>query len=246
MCQSEKLTTTGHLTTSITHKINNPLESVTNLLYLLEHHPQLDDQAREYLTMAQEELARIIHITRQTLGFYRDSATPVSVRVSDVLDGVLELYARKITLKKITVVRRYGNDLYVRGFPGELRQVVSNLVVNALDAMPSGGILKFHAYTSRTWRSPERSGIRVVIADNGPGIPEESRRKVFEPFFTTKGERGTGLGLAIVSRIVEDHRGSIRVEENSPVGARFIVELPVAQEVPVAAGTPDANHSDRG
>jgi len=205
---SEKLAAAGRLAASIAHEINNPLESVTNLLYLLDHHTTLDDRARSYLTMAQEELSRIIHITRQTLGFYRDTATPVAVRVADVLDGVLDLYARKISLKQIYVERRYSKDI---------------------DALPAGGSLKLHVFPSRLWRRPERHGIRVVIADNGPGIPEESRSKIFEPFYTTKGERGTGLGLWVTNGIVQKHGGAIhlrtcRVPEQT--GTVFSVFLP--------------------
>ena len=226
---SEKLAAAGRLAASIAHEINNPLESVTNLLYLLEHHPTLDDPARSYLRMAQEELSRIIHITRQTLGFYRDTATPVAVRLSDVFDGVLDLYARKISLKQINVERRYSDDIYVRGFPGELRQVFSNLIVNALDALPDGGALKLHAFATRNWRRPERLGIRVVVADNGPGIPEESRSKIFEPFYTTKGERGTGLGLWVTNGIVQKHNGAIHLRTcRTPgrTGTVFSVFLP--------------------
>jgi two-component system CheB/CheR fusion protein len=230
---SEKLAAAGRLAASIAHEINNPLESVTNLLYLLEHHPHLDEQARSYLAMAQEELSRIIHITRQTLGFYRDSATPIAVRVSDVLNGVLDLYSRKIALKKINIERRYGDELYVRGFPGELRQVFSNLIVNALDALQPGGTLKIHAFPSRSWRRGERRGVRVVVADNGPGIPAESRRKIFEPFYTTKGERGTGLGLWVTSGIVQKHGGVIGLRTcriRGRTGTVFSVFLPGTRE----------------
>ncbi len=192
---SEKLAATGRLAASIAHEINNPLESVTNLLYLLEHHAALDSAARQYVSMAGEELARIVHITRQTLGFYREAAAPVSILISELLNNVLELYSRRIQSRRVRVERRFGTHPEIRGFPGEMRQVFSNLIINGLEAVGEAGQLKLHVFESRDWAQPERRGVRVVIADNGSGIPREHARRIFEPFYTTKGERGTGLGL---------------------------------------------------
>ncbi len=227
---SEKLAATGRMAASIAHEINNPLEAATNLMYLLEHHPTLDEQARSYLGMAQEELARIVHITRQTLGFYRESRTPLEMSLAELLDSVLQLYSRRISGKGVRVQQRYEDGLQICGFPVELRQVFSNLIVNAVEAMPSGGILCLHAYPSRDWWHPEREGVRVVVADNGPGIGPEHLRRIFEPFYTTKGERGTGLGLWVSKGIVQKHGGAIEVRsrQKRPGGTVFSVFLPRA------------------
>jgi signal transduction histidine kinase len=216
---SERLAASGRLAASIAHEINNPLESVSNLLYLLENHGTLDERARQYVNMAGEELARIVHITRQTLGFYRESAAPVWIGISELLDNVLELYSRRIRSRRIHVEKRFGSQPKIRGFPGEIRQVFSNLIVNALEAVGDGGVVKVHLFESPDWRRPERRGLRVLIADNGPGIPPEHRRRIFEPFYTTKGERGTGLGLWVSSGIIHKYGGAIRV--HSSVHPRF-------------------------
>lgn len=234
---SEKLAATGRLAALIAHEINNPLESVTNLLYLLEHHSSLDDRARQYVSMATEELARIVHITRQTLGFYREAAAPVPIRISELLANVLELYSHRMQARRIRVERRFGPQPEIRGFPGEMRQVFSNLIVNALEAVSDGGKIKLHLYESRDWRRPEQRGVRVVIADDGPGIAPEHRRHIFEPFYTTKGERGTGLGLWVSRGIIHKYGGAIRVRSSVDPrwrGTVFSVFLPAHTEAQLA------------
>ena len=232
---SEKLAATGRLAASIAHEINNPLESVTNLLYLLEHHAALDSAARQYVSMAGEELARIVHITRQTLGFYREAAAPVSIQFSELLNNVLELYSRRIQSRHVHVERRFGRHPEIRGFPGEMRQVFSNLIINALEAVGEAGQLKLHVFESRDWAQPERRGVRVVIADNGSGIPAEHARRIFEPFYTTKGERGTGLGLWVSNGIVQKYGGKIRVRSRAGSGTVFSVFLPSQEQLAKAA-----------
>jgi PAS domain S-box-containing protein len=225
---SEKLAATGRLAASIAHEINNPLESITNLLYLLENDPSLQQTPRHYAAMAQQELARVTHIARQTLGFYRDTTAPVPVNLPALLDNVLELYRRKIDSKRIQVKTDYEVERDIPAFPGELRQVFSNLVVNAIESVASGGIVRLHVFTSRD-RNQHKRGVRVTIADTGPGIPLENRRKVFEPFFTTKGEKGTGLGLWVSQGIVQKHGGHIRFRSstnNGRSGTVFSVFLP--------------------
>jgi signal transduction histidine kinase len=160
-----------------------------------------------------------MHITRQTLGFYRESTAPVWISVSEVLENVLELYRRRIQSRCIKVEKRFGPQPKIRGFPGEIRQVFSNLIVNALEAVGDGGMVKLHLFGSRNWKHPERRGLRVLIADNGPGIAPEHLRRIFEPFYTTKGERGTGLGLWVSSGIIRKYGGEIRV--HSSVHPRF-------------------------
>ena len=215
---TEKLAATGRLAASLAHEINNPLETVTNVFYLLNQDPTLGDKARQYANMANAELERVTHMTRNMLGLYRESPFPVEVKICEVLDSVLDLYGPTIRSGKVTVEKRYDRAAEIRGFPGEMRQVFSNLVANALEALGQQGRLKLHVLASRDLRNPKTSGVRVFVADNGPGIPPEQRRKIFEPFFTTKGEKGTGLGLWVAHGIVRKHRGCIRVRSGTQPG----------------------------
>jgi len=234
---SERLAATGRLAASIAHEINNPLEAVTNLLYLLEHNSTLDVSGRQYVRMAEEELGRIVHITRQTLGFYRESASPVPIRISELLENVLELFSRRIHTRCVRVEKRFEAQTEIRGFPGEMRQVFSNLIVNALEAVGEGGEVKLHVFQSREWSRPQRRGVRVVIADNGPGISSEHRGRIFEPFYTTKGERGTGLGLWVSRGIIQRYGGAIQVRSSvhpERHGTVFSVFLPAESEEEVA------------
>ena len=208
---TEKLATTGRLAAAIAHEINNPLEGVTNLLYLLENHPSLDAAARRYARMAQEEVARVARIARQTLAFYREPTNPVEVDVAELLNGLLELYAHKLHTRRVVLEKRLENPGCITASPGEIRQVLSNLVGNALDALPDGGALKVHVFHSRDWRQPWRQGVRVSVADNGHGIRPEHLHTIFDPFFTTKGEKGTGLGLWVSHGIVQKYGGTIHV-----------------------------------
>ncbi len=231
MRASEKLAATGRLAASIAHEINNPLESVTNLLYLLEHDRELHQQARQYAALAQQELGRVAHIARQTLGFYRDTAMPVPLSLSELLENVLELYERRLRSKGIEVTRQYEATDEVQGFPGELRQVFSNLMINAIESVGPGGTIRLHIFTAPDWSHPSERGVHVVIADNGPGIATESRARIFEPFFTTKGERGTGLGLWVSRGIVQKHGGHIRFRSSTRPeqgGTVFSVFLPIS------------------
>ena len=212
---TEKLAATGRLAASIAHEINNPMASVTNLLYLLQHHPTLDTAATEYVRLAQEELQRVTHIVRQMLGFYRESETPIPVNLKDVIENVLLLYARRLKSTGISVVNDFQADVSIRGFPGEIRQVFSNLIVNSIEALGDRGRIRIDARRSRDWSNPSVEGIRVLIADDGPGIPNVARRHIFEPFFTTKGERGTGLGLWVSEGIVRKHGGTMRVRSST-------------------------------
>jgi PAS domain S-box-containing protein len=216
--KSEKMAVTGRLAATIAHEINNPLEGVTNLLYLIESHPRLPREVRQYAQVAMQELTRVTHITKQTLAFYRESQDPVPVDLCEMLDAILDLYARKIDGKKLAVERGYQTRDQLRGFPGELRQVFSNVLINAMEACRECGRLTVRVSRTVDWRHPERSGMRVLIADSGPGIPPELRHSIFEPFFTTKGKKGTGLGLWVTLGIVEKHGGSIRLRSSVKAG----------------------------
>ena len=211
---TEKLATTGRLAAAIAHEINNPLEGVTNLLYLLENHPSLDASARRYARMAQEEVARVARIARQTLAFYREPTVPVQVDVAELVSGLLELYAHKLHTLKVKLEKRLENVAPITASPGEIRQVLSNLVGNALDAVPEGGAIKVHVFHSRDWRHPWQEGVRISVADTGHGIRHEHLASIFDPFFTTKGEKGTGLGLWVSHGIVQKYGGTIHVHSS--------------------------------
>jgi len=215
---SEKLAATGRLAASIAHEINNPMAAVTNLMFLLESHPGLDESARHYARLAQEELSRVAHITRQMLGFYRDSTLPIPVNIAEVLENTLELYTRQFQAEEVRVEKDFDEVPSIHVFPGEMRQVFSNLLLNSLEALDGKGRIRLRIKVSRDWRDLSRRGIRMSFADNGPGIRPEHRQHIFEPFFTTKGQNGTGLGLWVSYGIIEKHGGVIRVHSSTRAG----------------------------
>ncbi len=231
---SERLALAGRLSATIAHEIRNPLDTVSNLIYLLRHEQHPSDTTSQYLELASDELARIAQITGQLLTFHREAQAPVAVRLADVLQSVLVLFAPQIRKGHIEVEQRFEPVPVVRGFPGELRQVFSNLVGNALDAMPNGGKLILHLRESSLASDPARRGVRITILDTGAGIPIGVRKNLFAPFFTTKGEKGTGLGLWVSRGIVEKHEGTIHLASRiraGKSGTAFSVFLPFEQEL---------------
>jgi len=227
--RSEKLAATGRLAATIAHEINNPLESLTNLMFLLSSSSRVPEPEARYITMAESELSRVAHITRQTLTFHRDSNTPVPVNLAEMLDSLVYLYARKAAEKMVRVEKRFEGTPSIIGFPNELRQVFVNVLENALEASPARGRLLVRLHRSAEWNNSHKPGVRVVIADQGPGISEAVRARVFEPFFTTKGERGSGLGLWVSNGIVHKHGGFIRVRSRAgaaQTGTAISVFLP--------------------
>jgi PAS domain S-box-containing protein len=227
---SEKLAAVGRMAGTLAHEINNPLDAVNNLVYLLLQGARLNEHEHGYVQLIQKELERIQQIVANTLSFYRESSAPVQVNLSQVLDSVLTLDARKIEKKQLHVSKRIEENITVMGFPGELRQVFLNLVSNAIEAAPDGGTLKIHIFPSRRWQKEIVRGVRVVIADNGHGILPEHRTKLFQPLFTTKGEEGTGLGLWVSQGIVRTHQGEIRMRSTTRSGRSgtcFSVFLPI-------------------
>ena len=207
--RNERLAAMGKLAGIVAHEINNPLEAITNAFYLLRQHHSLDDEAKYYAQIAEQELARVSHITKQTLSFYRESQKAVSVSLSELLDDVLELQQRPIQLASITLERDYSSEGTVHGFPSELKQVFMNLISNAIQAMPQGGRMRVRLTETAGWRG-RPSGVRVFISDTGVGIAPENAKRLFEPFFTTKSTKGTGLGLWISRGIVQKHEGTLR------------------------------------
>jgi PAS domain S-box-containing protein len=207
--KSEKLAAMGRVAGIIAHEINNPLDTLRNAFYLLRDHPSLDDNAREYTRIAEEELTRVAHITRQTLSFYRESKEAVPVLISAILDDILTLQMRLLARNRIVLDKQFRSDGLVFGLPGELKQVFLNLIGNAIQAMPEGGRLRVQLSEAVDKRQ-QREGVRVLITDTGSGIRPEDSKQLFEPFFTTKSTKGTGLGLWISKGIVEKYQGVIR------------------------------------
>jgi PAS domain S-box-containing protein len=224
--QTEKLAATGRLAASIAHEINNPLEAVTNLVYLAQKQPA---NVQNYLRLADQELDRIAQITKNTLGFYRDSASPSELDISSVLEEVLALYRRKIEFKRIVLRRDFGKDIKVVGYPGEMRQIFANLTANAIEALPDEGCLRIRVSRGLSLNGSEHEVVRITFLDNGSGIAPAHRKKIFEPFFTTKKDVGTGLGLWLTLGLVEKHHGSLRVRSSTQPGktwTAFSVLLP--------------------
>ena len=228
---SERLAVAGRMAATVAHEINNPLETVTNVLYLLSRNATLDEGGRKYLKIADEELRRIAQITRSTLGLYRErDTTPGAVNLSEMIDNLLMFYQRQVQSLGVKVEKRFDSVGRVVGVSGELRQVIANLLANAIDALSvAGTALKMHVYESADWRNLSRRGIRVVVADDGPGINAETQVNLFRPFYTTKGQKGTGLGLWVSQGIVTKHGGSIRLRSRTgiPHGTCFAVFLPL-------------------
>ena len=207
--QTEKLASVGRMAASIAHEINNPLAAVMNTVYLARKTPEVPEQAMEYLTIAEEELKRVSHITRQVLGFYRESSGLKRVAVDSIMESTLDLLQSKIRSKQAKIEKRYRGDLAINAVGGELRQVFSNLLVNSLECIGECGTVKLRITGGQCAKCGERT-VRITVADNGSGIREAIRPRMFEALFTTKGDTGTGLGLWVSKQIVEKHGGTIR------------------------------------
>jgi PAS domain S-box-containing protein len=206
---AEKFAAMGRIAGTIAHEINNPLEAITNTVFLLRNHPSLNQEAREYAQLAEQELLRLGHISKQTLSFYRESQKPLQVRIAAILDDVLKLQSRRLQLAKVAVDKRYRTGTTIQGFPAELTQVFLNLIENAIQAMPNGGRMRVTVSETDRWRKHSRA-ICVSVCDTGSGITVEHGKRLFEPFFTTKSTKGTGLGLWISKGIIQKYDGEIR------------------------------------
>jgi two-component system, NtrC family, sensor kinase len=227
--ENQKLIAIGRLAASIAHEINNPLEAVTNLLFLMGEERDLSPNARTYLTLAQKELSRVVQISKQTLNFYRESLAPVPVQLEELMEEALGLYERKIAEKKLTLRRQYTSLPAITLFPGEMRQIFSNLIVNAIEAAPKEGLLWIRLRPTRRWSDSTVRGIRVTIADNGSGIAPATRKQLGRPFLTTKGQQGTGLGLWVAMSIIQRNRGGLQIYSSTRAdrhGSAFSVFLP--------------------
>lgn len=228
LVQSEKLAAVGRLASSIAHEINNPLESVTNLLYLARCSAELNE-AHEYIDTAERELRRVSAITSQTLQFHKQATKPTAVVFEDLIESVLSIYQGKIINSRVEVRQRARATEPVLCLEGEIRQVLSNLVGNAIDVMhPSGGLLLLRSRAATKWKSGQK-GMAMTVADTGSGMASKTVAKIFQPFFTTKGVSGTGLGLWISHEIIARHQGAIKVRSSQGPGRSgtvFTVFLP--------------------
>lgn len=222
LIQSEKLAVVGRLAASIAHEINNPLEAVTNLLYLASHSQDLVEN-KAYLEIAERELRRVSAIANQTLRYYKQSTDAQAVSCEDLFENVLSIHHGRILNQSIQVERRLRATQPVKCFDGEIRQVLTNLIGNAIDALStSGRRLVIRSRDAYDWTSRER-GLVLTVADDGCGMPISVQKRVFEPFFTTKGLSGTGLGLWLSKEIVDRHNGTLRLRSSDDPAAHGTV-----------------------
>ena len=210
LLQAEKIAATGRMAATIAHEVNNPLAAVMNLLYLLRG-KITDDEGREFLATAEEELGRVSHIAKQTLGYYREHAAASLASVSEIAEHALTIYEPRCTAAGITVRRSIGSSAKIVLRRGEIMQVISNLITNSIYAMPEGGTLTLSVSDAPS----AGDGVVLTVEDDGVGIAPADLPRVFDAFFTTRATFGTGIGLFVAKQFVEGHGGRIRVESNS-------------------------------
>ena len=240
--QAEKLAATGRLAATIAHEINNPLEAVTNCIYLARTSPDLPEGVCQHLEIADRELARVAQIAQQTLGFYRDNSRQQWIGVSDLVHDIVRLYERRLRFKRLTMEVAVDSDVKIYMKQGELKQALSNLLVNAIDASNEGGRLRLRLHRTKNWISGMQSGVRITLADNGAGIAAEAQRHIFEPFFTTKADVGTGIGLWVTKNLIEKQGGYLRFRsrqgERAGTVMSFFLPLVHGQMPEAIAGRP--------
>lgn len=210
MLRAEKLAVAGRLAASVAHEINNPLEAVANLLYLITHADSVE-AARTDAQQALDELMRVSLITQQTLKFHRQTGTPKVTRLSEVVQTVLALFRGRLRASQIEVEVRAEREVNISCMPGEVQQIFANLISNAIDAMSQNGRLLIRLQPSCDWRDRKIQGMRATFCDSGVGMDAPTMQRIFEPFFTTKAETGTGLGMWVVAQLVERHHGQVRI-----------------------------------
>ncbi len=232
--RNERLATAGRLTAAIAHEIKNPLEALTNLVYLARRDANGRD---EYLRLAEQEIGRLDSIAQQALGFVREGASPEPLDTGKILEEVVQLYLRKLQAKHIALDKRCGEQLEILGYPGELRQLFSNLILNAMESMKTGGRLRLRVARAHEWSGTGRPGVRVTIADTGSGIKVTDMPHIFEPFYTTKKDGGTGLGLWLAYGIVQKHAGWMRVMSRTTSGNSGTVFAVFLPESPAMANS---------
>jgi signal transduction histidine kinase len=232
LMRSEKLSAAGRMAATVAHEINNPLEAISNLVYLLQRGDLPDDTRREYLKLTEQELERVAAIARRTLGFYKDQSSPSEVNVRELVEAVLEVYRARLEQKNIAVGRSFSQAGHLLASRGELQQVLANLIANAIDALPSqGGRLDIAVGTAG-------DTLTIEVTDNGHGITEQDLGRVFEPFFSTKKEVGTGLGLWVSRDLVCKNGGAIEVMSSTHArdhGTTFRMSFPTDASQPAGA-----------
>ncbi len=222
---SEQLAAVGRLAASIAHEINNPLEAVTNLLFLAKMDDTVGGSTRSLLDVADRELQRLSHIAARSLKFYRQRTAPALTSLEDLIESVLFFNEPDLKVRNIQLERRHRQARPVLCLPGEIQQVMTNLVSNALDALPQNGrlIVAVRPATDRTGRK----GVSVTVADSGQGINRATLDRLFHPFVTTKGEAGTGLGLWVSKGILDKHQSRIMIRSKVGSGTVFRLYLPL-------------------
>ncbi|HTD97006.1 MAG TPA: ATP-binding protein, partial [Edaphobacter sp.] len=235
LIQSEKLAAVGRLASSISHEINNPLEAITNLLYLINLHDDLPESVQSYVHTAQSELSRVCQIATQTLRFHRQAVRATHVNAEELVSAVLNLYHGRLANSGISVEAVYATSVRILCFENDIRQVLNNLLANAIDAMRTGGrlVVRAHNAIDRSLEHTGRRGIRITIADTGHGMSPAVSARIFEPFYTTKDLNGTGLGLWISSGIIARHQGRLlfrSTEHPTHHGTVFSLFLPLTEE----------------
>ncbi len=227
--EKEKLAAAGQLAATLAHEVNNPLESITNLAYLLAHHEPLDEEARAYADLLLKEVQRAGEITRQTLSYHKAARERTQVNITEVLDHIARWKKKKLDARHVELKLEFDAPPFVSGYSGELRQVFDNLIDNAIDALSAGGTIRVRA---RGQGSGNDKRLVVSVCDNGEGIPRQLLFKIFEPFFTTKPKTGSGLGLWVTREILQKHGGAIRARSSQSRkrhGSVFTISLPTSQ-----------------
>lgn len=238
--RADRMMVAARMAATVAHEINNPLEAVFNLLYLSSTDPSTSGQVRHHLEQATQELNRMAHITRQTLRFHRTSPGMAEVDVGALVDDLLELWGPRFSSCGIKIIRQYQPGSRLVTSPDDLKQILSNLLTNAGDAMANGGELAI-VVTSASVDGESR--LRIVVEDTGYGVAPENVNRIFEPFFTTKPDVGTGLGLWVVKQLVQKHGGSVSLQSpaKGKSGARFQVELPLVSAARAASNSSAAD-----
>ena len=219
---TERLATVGRMAATIAHEINNPLEAVTNLVYLAQS-CMTNQDGKMFLQQAQQELARVALLTKQTLGFYRENKGARELTLSELITPLVSVFSARARNKVISIEMQIRQDPTILGLAGELRQLFANLLNNSIDAVPHGGRIVIRVAHAQERSGAMRPGVRLTVCDNGPGIDAELRSKLFEPFFTTKKEVGTGLGLWVSSNVVRNHEGSMKLRSRTEAGKSWTV-----------------------
>jgi len=208
--RTEQLATLGRLAATVAHEINNPLETVNSILYLLRK--EAAPKSLQLIDAGQQEVRRIADITSATLRFAREAPQAGAVSLREIIDSVLGIFAGRLRARGVSVATRFTTDGNMTAVAGELRQLIANLIANSVDAMDRAGVLRLHLHAAR---QTGKRGFRVTISDSGPGIPAALRKRIFEPFFTTKGESGTGLGLLVVHDVISKSGGTLRLRTST-------------------------------